>query len=326
MRGRGPDSPSQQPPVQPNARRQDETMPTSTAIAAAAAVVLNHNGRALLLECLQSLMTSTYANLQIVVVDNGSNDGSAEAVESRFPSVRVIRRRCNAGVAGGRNTGIRWVRANLTAAYIIFLDNDTQVEPHTIGAMIEAAEGHSDIGMVAPKAFRQRDRRELLSAGGMRFNPYTGALQDVASGEDDVGQYDQGRDIQACPGFAFLVRASVIDHIGGFDDAFNPYGWEDVDFSLRAARAGFRIVYTPAAVVYHAGGRVGRGIVDLYERHKARNMFYFVRRHTTPFQWMCFLAWLPFRALARIFREILAGNAGVVATWLAAWRKPEERP
>jgi glycosyltransferase involved in cell wall biosynthesis len=119
MRGRGPDSPSQGP-VQPNARRQDKTMPTSTAIAAAAAVVLNHNGRALLLECLQSLMTSTYANLQIVVVDNGSSDGSAEAVESRFPSVRVIRRSCNAGVAGGRNTGIRWVRANLTAAYIIF--------------------------------------------------------------------------------------------------------------------------------------------------------------------------------------------------------------
>jgi GT2 family glycosyltransferase len=298
-------------------------MQPSTTIAPAAAVVLNHNGRDLLLECLQSLMTSTYANLQIVVVDNGSSDGSAEAAENRFPSVFVIRSNSNAGVAGGRNAGVRWVGANLTVAYIIFLDNDTQVEPNTIGAMIAAADGQPDIGMVAPKAFRQRGNRELLSAGGMHFNPYTGTLQDVASGEYDVGQYDQGRDIQACPGFAFLVRADVFDQIGGFDNAFNPYGWEDVDLSLRARRGGFRIVYAPDAVVYHAGGRAGRGIVDLYERHKAKNMFYFVRRHTTPWQWACFIVWLPFRALARIFREILAGNASVVAMWLAAWRKPE---
>ena len=294
---------------------------TSRDPAPAAIVVLNHNGKDLLIECLISLMATTYEALQIVVVDNGSSDGSAEAVECHFPAVNVVCNSYNAGVAGGRNAGIDWINANLAAEHIIFLDNDTQVEPDTVGALIEVAGRHPRIGMVAPKAFRKKGDRMLLSAGGMHFNPYTGALRDVASGEYDTGQYDQTREIQACPGFAFLVRTDVFRKIGCFDENFNPYGWEDVDLSLRAIKAGFRIVYTPMAIVYHAGGRSGRGIVSLYERHKAKNMFYFIRRHTTAWQWLCFLYLLPFRALARIIREILTGNARVVLTWLEAVRK-----
>jgi hypothetical protein len=287
----------------------------------AAIVVLNHNGKNLLLECIRSIMASTYQVLQVVVVDNGSNDGSVEAVHCLFPAVNVVCNSYNAGVAGGRNTGIKWINANLVAEHIIFIDNDTQVEPDTVGALIGAANQHPSIGMVAPKAFRKRGDRVLLSAGGMHFNPYTGTLRDVASGEYDAGQYEQMREIQACPGFAFLVRAAVFRKIGGFDDNFNPYGWEDVDLSLRAIKAGFRIVYTPRAVVYHAGGRSGRGIISLYERHKAKNMFYFIRRHTTPWQWLCCLYLLPFRALVRIIKEVLTGNARIVRTWLLAVRK-----
>jgi GT2 family glycosyltransferase len=294
---------------------------TSCGSTPAAIVVLNHNGQKLLIECLRSIMATTYEVLQTVVVDNGSNDGSVEAVECLFPAVNVVCNSYNMGVAGGRNTGIEWINANLVVEYIIFIDNDTQVEPDTVGALIEAANRHPGIGMVAPKAFRKRGDRMLLSAGGMHFNPYTGTLRDVASGEYDTGQYDQMREIQACPGFAFLVRTAVFGKIGGFDDNFNPYGWEDVDLSLRAIKAGFRIVYTPRAVVYHAGGRLGRGVISIYERHKAKNMFYFIRRHTTPWQWLCFLYLMPFRALVRIIKEVLTGNARIVLTWLLAVRK-----
>jgi len=299
------------------------TVNTSSDPAPVAVVVLNHNGKDLLLECLRSVMASAYRPVQIVVVDNGSNDGSAEAVGCLFPFAHVVLNGCNAGVAGGRNAGVKWINANLAAKYIIFLDNDTQVEPDTVGAMVEAADQDLSIGMVVPKAFRQKGDRVLLSAGGMLFNPYTGSLRDVASGEFDAGQYDQVREVRACPGFAFLVRPAVFRKIGGFDEAFNPYGWEDVDLSLRAGKAGFRIVYTPRAVVYHAGGRAGRGIVSLYEHHKAKNLFYFVRRHTTLWQWLCFLCVMPLRALARIIKEIVTGNARVVWTWLATLRKTE---
>ncbi|MFO7685973.1 MAG: glycosyltransferase family 2 protein [Desulfobacterales bacterium] len=286
-----------------------------------AAVVLNHNGRELLLGCLRSLTVTAYQPLGVVVVDNASSDGSVEAVQYLFPYVHIVRNHDNAGVAGGRNTGLRWIDTHLPVEYILFLDNDTRVEPDTVGKLVEAAGRHPLIGMVAPKAFRKKGDDELLSAGGMYFNPYTGTLRDVAYGERDVGQYDQARDIQACPGFAFLARPAVFREIGGFDENFNPYGWEDVDLSLRAGKAGFRIVYAPGAVVYHAGGRAGRGIVSLYERHKARNLLYFVRRHATHGQWLCFLSVLPFRVLLRITKEILTGNGSAVRAWLAALRK-----
>lgn len=271
-----------------------------------------------MLQCLQCLTPTHDAKVPIVVVDNGSTDGSPREAKRRFPWVTVICNRHNTGVAGGRNAGIEWIDAHLSPEYIIFLDNDTQVETGSLDALIKVADQDPHVGMVAPKAFRRRGDRILLSAGGMQFNPYTGVLRDVANGELDAGQYERIREIQACPGFAFLVRRSVLSTIGTFDEHFNPYGWEDVDLSLRAHAAGFKIVYAPDAVVYHAGGRIGRGINSTYERNKAKNMLYFARKHTTSWQWLCFLSFLPLRASVRIAREILTGNPKVVLTWLQA--------
>lgn len=284
--------------------------------AAVAIAVLNHNGKELLLECLQCIEAVDYRPLSTVVVDNGSTDGSVEEVRRLYPGIHLVPVGYNAGVSGGRNAGIRYVEEHLQAEYILFLDNDTQIEPDAVREFVEAAGRDARIGIVAPKAFRKKGDSRLLSAGGMGFHPYTGALWDVAGGDIDRGQYDQPRDVQAGPGFAFLVRSAVYRNIGLFDETFNPYGWEDVDFSLRAGKAGFRIVYAPKAVVYHAGGRLGRGIVCHYERSKARNMLYFVRRHTTFPQWICFLCIFPVRAFGRMMREVLSGNGRVVLEWV----------
>lgn len=283
-----------------------------------ALIVLNYERKALLLECLESATASRYRPCHIVVVDNGSTDGSADAVERSFPGVTVLRSLENRGVAGGRNFGAKWVLDHLNVDFLAFIDNDTLIEPDTVGEMLDAIRGHRDIGLVSPKAYRRRGDQQLLSAGGLRFNPYTGSLSDVASGELDRGQYESIRDIQACPGFAFLVRREVFDSIGFFDEHFNPYGWEDADFSLRAGDAGYRLVYAPRAIVCHLGGRIGRGAVEKYEYHKARSMFYFVRRHTNPLQWACFLLVLPLRSLARIGSELLRGRFAVVRMWVSS--------
>lgn len=280
-----------------------------------ALVIVNHNGRELLLAGLEAVDRLDYRPLAVVVVDNGSADGSAGAVTARFPAVHLLREPTNRGVAGGRNIGLRWVLDQLEIGHLVFIDNDTLVEPATVRELVAAARSDPRIGLVAPKAFRNRRDPHLLSAGGLSFNPYTGAIRDVARGETDRGQHDVARDIQACPGFAFLVRRAVFERIGGFDETFNPYGWEDVDFSLRAGRAGFRLVYAPRAVVYHAGGRAGRGPVPDYERHKARNLLYLVRRHATPLQWCCFLLLLGFRGAWRVTRELASGNVDVVRAW-----------
>jgi hypothetical protein len=288
--------------------------------AAVAIVVLNHNGKELLLQCLRCIEAVDYRPLSTVVIDNGSTDGSAEEALRRYPGIHLVPVGHNAGVSGGRNAGIRYVEEHLRAEYILFLDNDTQIEHDAVREFVAAADRNAQIGLVAPKAFRKKGDSRLLSAGGMGFNPYTGALRDVAGGDIDRGQYDQSRDVQAGPGYAFLVRRAVYRKIGLFDETFNPYGWEDVDFSLRAGEAGFRVVYAPKAVVYHAGGRVGRGIIRHYERNKARNMLYFVRRHTTVPQWVCFLCLFPVLAIGRVIKEVLSGNGRVVLEWAKSMR------
>lgn len=295
--------------------------------AGTALVVLNRNGRDLLLSCLDAVARLEGPAPEVVVVDNASDDSSADAVAATFPAVHLLRQADNRGVAGGRNEGVRWVLRHLDAEHLVFIDNDTLVEPATVRALVAAARGDPRIGLVAPKAFRRPGDRRLLSAGGLTFSPWTGVLRDVASGEPDRGQHDAAKDIQACPGFAFLVRRQVFDRIGLFDEAFNPYGWEDADLSLRAARAGFRLVYAPDAVVWHAGGRAGRGPVQLYERHKAKRMLYFMRRHTTPPQLGCILLLLTLRGSWRVVRELASGNVGVVRAWIggALERSPSSR-
>lgn len=279
-------------------------------------VVLNRDRRHLLLGCLEAVARVDHPGLAVVVVDNGSTDGSPDAVALAFPDVHLLRQPRNLGVAGGRNAGIAYALTALDPDWLLFIDDDTLLAPDSVAELVAAGRGSPGIGLVAPKAYRRPGEPSLVSAGGMRFNPYLGAAWDVAAGEVDRGQHDRPRDVEACPGFAFFVRRAVIDQVGRFDEGFNPYGWEDVELSLRAGGAGWRLVYAPRAVVHHLGGRAGRGPVGSYERHKVAKMLRLLRLHATPPQLLCFAVLLPFRAALRIGRELAGGNGGVVAAWL----------
>ena len=279
-------------------------------------MILNWNGRSLLATCLEAVAASLWPHADVLVTDNGSTDGSAELVERDYPWASLLRLPTNLGAAGGRNAAIAWARRHPRCDWMFFIDNDTQLEPDTIAQLVAVAAEDERIGIVTAKAFREKGDRVLLAAGGMGFNPYTGGTWDVAAGEQDRGQHDRQRDVQACPGYAMFVRAAVIERAGGFDDGFNPYGWEDVDFSLRAGRAGFRIVYAPRAVVYHAGGRIGRGAVAVYEASKAKHLVRLVRRNSNRLQWSCFLVLFPLRSLWRVLRELVVGDPRIVGVWL----------
>ena len=290
-----------------------------------AIVVLNHNRCEMLLQCLTTLDRLHWRHRVTVVVDNASSDGSVAAARAGFPHVVVIDQPINLGVAGGRNAGLAWIVENHCPRHVLFIDDDTLLEPDAVHAMARAADTGEDIAIVAPKAYRRPGERRLISAGGMRFNPYLGAAWDVGSGELDTGQHDEPLDIEACPGFAFFVRTDMFGRIGGFDERLNPYGWEDVELSLRARRAGYRIVYAPDAVVYHLGGRIGRGPVAAYERYKARNMLRLLRRHATMVQLLCFVLLLPPRAVLRIGRELASGNWRVVRAWIMGLVRSPQR-
>ncbi|MGH7801123.1 MAG: glycosyltransferase family 2 protein [Thermodesulfobacteriota bacterium] len=280
-------------------------------------IILNLNKKEDTLKCLESVFKLDYFPYEVVVVDNGSIDGSVEVISDAFPEVHLIRSANNLGVSGGRNLGIDYANNNFQYKYLFFLDNDTLVEKGSLSELINAIRMDMDTGVVAPKSYRMTSSQVIASAGGIGINLYSGSIYDIGSGEFDKGQYDQPKFITSFAGSAFLVSRDVLTEIGWFDEIFNPYGWEDVDFSLRAREKGFKILYVPKALVYHKGGKVGRGeAIPEYERYKVRNFFYLMKRHTSLLQWICFVCFIPLKAIFVIIEGVCNGNYKVVSAQL----------
>jgi GT2 family glycosyltransferase len=270
-----------------------------------AVLVLSYNKREHTLRCLQSVRSLDYAPREVIVVDNGSTDGSADLVATEFPEVHLVRSERNLGAAGGRNLGIRWAGEHLPYHYLLFLDDDTVVDAELASELVQELRRHPDAGLVTPKAFRTGSGRTLASAGGMRVRLGSASIIDIGAGELDAGQFDTPRRVDACVGFAVLARREALERTGGFDDRYNPYGWEEVDFSLRMREQGYGIYYAPKAICWHAGGTPGRGRrVLAYERGKIANYWRLMTRHATPGEWVSFLAVLPFQGPRLIWAQL----------------------
>ncbi|GMV91446.1 MAG: hypothetical protein AMXMBFR82_12240 [Candidatus Hydrogenedentota bacterium] len=298
--------------VSPERGENADSAPYSPTDDCVGVLIVNRNKRDYLLRALEHVFASTHPHLKVVVADDHSVDDSVAAVRERHPDVHVIVTHERRGAPGIRNDGIQPLLEDSSVRFVVFLDNDAFVDPGAISAMMEAANRDPSIGIVAPKAFRNRSERILYSAGELRVNFCTGTVRDVGAGEVDKGQHDVARAIQACASFAMLVRREVIEVCDGFDEAFYPYGWEDVDFTLRARQHGYTIWYAPAATVEHLGGKMGRGLVLDYEIAKARNLFRLMARHASWLQWVSFLIVLPWRAalmvLSRILGRVMIGS------------------
>jgi GT2 family glycosyltransferase len=233
------------------------------------AVVLSWNGREDTLAALESLR-----GIETVVVDNGSLDGSPEAVAERFPDVELIRAGVNLGFAGGNNVGIR--RAlDRGAEWVLLVNNDASVEPGLVDALAAAAAERPDAGVLACKVlFADSDRLWYAGAG---FDPYLGRSRHEGFGEPD--RPDRLSDTTRATGAAMAVSREAIDAAGLLDEELFLYA-EDLEWSLRIRRAGFAVVYVPAARVRHrvsaATGGAGSPTTLYYE---TRNMLAVVERY-----------------------------------------------
>jgi len=208
-------------------------------------IIPNWNGKRFLKMCLSSLDKLTYPNYEIVVVDNGSKDGSREYVKRYFPFVRLIENKENLGYAGGANLGIK----NSFGDYVLILNNDVEVEPNFLTILVERLESSSKIACVQPKICTY-DNREILDAVGS-FLTSSGFLYHFGRlKKASLSQYNQVREIYSAKGAAMLLRRDVLDRIGLFDDDFFAY-FEETDLCHRVWLAGYRVVYEPKAVIYH---------------------------------------------------------------------------
>jgi GT2 family glycosyltransferase len=276
-----------------------------------AVVVLNYNKKKALLECLESIYASIYPQLRIVIVDNNSSDGSADAVAQNFPDTPLVRNPVNSGVAAGRNRGWSFAQKHFDFEYIIFLDDDSEVSPEYFNMLARIYREKPDVGIVTGKSYLGW-QSEIFCSVGISVNLYTGIIYDIGSGFKDSGQYDVSGYRDACGGFAFSARKDLFSKLNGFDEAFSPYGWEDVDFCLRARKAGYRTYYTADAIVVHKGTKAGRGPVPEYERHKIKNYLLLLKRHTSwPQKFSCCVC-IPMKGLYIVFKMIKSGNAHVI--------------
>ncbi|MDP9139360.1 MAG: glycosyltransferase family 2 protein [Pseudomonadota bacterium] len=276
-------------------------------------VVLSYNKRDDLLLALESIIRSEYPELHVVVVDNASSDGSADAVEARYPRFTLIRNPDNLGAAGGRNIGWRHLGNRAACDYVVFLDDDSEVAPSYFSEIAACFEAHPEAGVVAGKALTGVNSGVIMSAG-IAVNLYTGFVGDIGVGEMDTGQFDQGRELQACGGFALAVKAAVLEELNGIDEQFNPYGWEEVDFCLRASSAGYKVRYEPQAVLCHKGSKAGRPPKAEYERHKVRNYFRLLGRHTNLVQKISCLFFVPVKCARVAWQMLRTGNARIIVS------------
>lgn len=213
--------------------------------AAVSIVIVNLNRRDLLEACLASVWAQTFADFEVIVVDNGSVDDSAAFLRSiADPRIRIVGLPENRGFAGGCNAGI----AVAAGRYIATLNNDAVADRDWLGELVAAMEARADLGMCASKILLQRDRTRIDKAGHLIY--FDGLNHGRGSGDRDIGQFETPEDVLLPDAAAALYRRSMLDEVGLFDEAFFAYG-DDADLGLRGRLAGWKCRYVPTARVYH---------------------------------------------------------------------------
>jgi GT2 family glycosyltransferase len=215
---------------------------------AVSTIIVNHERRDLLQICLESLERALGAvdeDTELIVVDNGSRDGSAELVRERFPDVKVVALDRNEGFAGGVSRGIEQAEGEWIAVF----NNDTTVEPNAVAVMLEAGRLHPRVGAVAAQ-MRFADRRDVLNSAGLELDRL-GIAADRLVGKrvDDHGPR-MPYEVFGATGGAAIFRRAMLDQVGGFDESYFAF-FEDADLAWRAHSHGWRALYAPEAVVYH---------------------------------------------------------------------------
>ena len=241
------------------------------------ACILNWNNIEDTLECLESVLQSDYSPLTVWLVDNGSDEDPTELIESRYPSVMVLRLEQNNGYSGGNNIALQRALAE-GATFVLLLNNDVVVAPDMVRRLVDALEANPDIGMATPRVFFYDRRREVYWDGGSVDSSHG----DVA--HDSRGLPTRGGLIlsQWLDGTSLFVRASVARDVGLFDDRYFLY-YEDAEWSTRIRRAGWLIAVVPEASCWHKVSRSTGGLkTPRVSYYFTRNRYLYLASNKLP--------------------------------------------
>jgi hypothetical protein len=272
---------------QPRAGR--EILADRRTMPAVSVLIVNYNGGHDLIRCLDLLSRTDYDNYHVIVVDNGSTDGSADDLPYDHPDVRVIRSEENLGFAGGNNLAA----CHAAGDYLAFLNPDTVVERGWLSHLVRALEQDEQVGLATSKVLLMNAPDRINACGNAMHITGLTLCRGTSCG---AGAYGRAEDVAAVSGAAFVIRRDLFEALGGFDEDFFLY-MEDTDLSLRARLAGYICRYVPDSIVYH----------DYTLRFGPRKVFYQERNRA-----LMLLKALRLRTLLALLPALVLGE---VVTW-----------
>lgn len=276
-------------------------------------IVVNWRLKHQTMRCLNSL-AHVESPHRIVVVDNGSQDGSAEFLKKHYPGITLLTLPDNIGFGAACNRAIQSLLPDPNWEYLFMVNNDAVLHPESLNYLLRAAQNNPEAGIFGPKIYYDSMPRQLWFAGARRR---WGVLAAADTGRDqlDRGQYDERKLIDFVFGAGMFLRRSVIETIGLFDEQFFIY-LEDLDLCLRAQEAGFSLQFVPEALLWHRVSASTETNPGWRRYHQARSTILFLIKHTTPplalpvlFFWMAVF-------LRSVLKDTLQGNLNSIKSYL----------
>ena len=262
-------------------------------------IIPNWNGAEHLPTCLESLKRQTLAGLEVIVVDNGSTDGSLLLLKQEYAEAQVLALGENRGFAGACNAGMRAARGD----FVVLLNNDTKAAADWLEEVVAAFDRFPEAGMVASKMLLF-DRRSVFHTAG-DFYRLDGVPGNRGVWETDEGQYDTELYVFGACGGSAAYRRAMLEEVGLLDEAFF-YSCEDVDLAWRAQLAGWRCMYAPRAVVYHKLSATGGGPTASF--YDGRNTIYVLIKDYPADLWQ------------RHWRKVLCRQLTIAGEAIRSWR------
>lgn len=275
-------------------------------------IIVNYNGKDMTLDCLESIYSRLQnIDFEIFLVDNASNDETAEAVSSDFPEVNVIANKENLGFSRANNQGIREAKGD----YILLLNNDTLVESSDIDKIIDYMQEHKDVGILGCRinnpdgslqlsCYRFPGMWEMIS----HYTWLTRLFPDSKwAGDYRNWAHDEVREVDFVIGAFFLIKKEVLDGIGLLDEKFF-LNAEEAEFCLRAKKAGWKRVFYPDFTIIHLGGQTKETIGSLDSLSAIKGTDYLIRKHHNIFY---YISYKVIAALLSLVRLVVFGIAYV---------------
>ncbi|MCG8310205.1 MAG: glycosyltransferase family 2 protein [Cytophagales bacterium] len=252
-------------------------------------ITINFNNLKVTLELLLSIEECTYQNLQVIVVDNGSERDPTDEIKRKFAEVTVIRSEKNLGFSAGNNLGSKYAKGE----FIFFVNNDTLFAENVIERLLDPFREIENLAIVSPKVIYYESPNIIQYAGSTEINALTGRNKVVGQGEVDNDELYKSGETFFAHGAAMIIKKDMLQLIGGFPEIYFLY-YEEMDYSYRIRRSGYRIYYYNKAVIYHRVSYSTGEDSPLKTYYMTRNRIMFMQRNFNGFQFTVFILFFVF--------------------------------